>query len=93
LLARLTLLPYAVSSLRLLRRRGLHEAGDVREAAVAAARAAGLDGRRARVEADDARPAVDRHFRFVTMFKRFGPQAGFCGGLDYFRALQRVTKY
>jgi hypothetical protein len=36
----------------------LYEAGDVREAAVAAARAAGLDGRRARVEADDARSAV-----------------------------------
>ena len=62
LLARLALLPYAVSSLRLLRRRGSHEAGDVRQPAVAAARAAGLDGRRARVEADDARSAVGRHF-------------------------------
>jgi hypothetical protein len=42
----------------------LHEAGDVREPAVAAARAAGLDGRRARVEADDARFPVGRHFPF-----------------------------
>ena len=33
----------------------------MREAAVAAARAAGLDGRRARVEADDARSPVGRH--------------------------------
>jgi hypothetical protein len=64
LLARLAPSPYAVSSLRLLRRRGSHEAGDVRESAVAAARAAGLDGRRARVEADDARRSpVGRHFR------------------------------
>ena len=36
----------------------------MREAAVAAARAAGLDGKRARVEADDsdARSAVGRHY-------------------------------
>jgi hypothetical protein len=61
LLARLALLPYAVSSLRLLRRRGQHEAGDVRQPAVTAARAAGLDGLRARVEADDARTPVGRH--------------------------------
>jgi hypothetical protein len=64
LLARLALSPHAVSSLSLLRRRGFHKAGDVRQPAVAAARAAGLDGRRARVEADDARSAVGRHFRF-----------------------------
>jgi hypothetical protein len=36
----------------------------VRQPAVAAARAAGLDGRRARVEADDARSPVGGHFRF-----------------------------
>ena len=61
LLARLAFSPYVISSLRLLRRRGLHEAGDVREPAVAAARAR-LDGRRAGVEADDARFPVGRHF-------------------------------
>jgi hypothetical protein len=65
LLARLALSPYVTSSVRLLRRRGSHEAGDVRQAAVAAARAAGLDGRRARVEADDARFTVG-HFPFVS---------------------------
>jgi hypothetical protein len=34
----------------------------VRQPAVATARAAGLDGRRARVEADDAHSPVRRHF-------------------------------
>jgi hypothetical protein len=63
LLARLALLPYVASSLRLLQRRGSHEAGDVREPGVAAARAAGLDGRRARVEADD--PPTGAFFFFV----------------------------
>ena len=62
LLARLTLMPDVPSSLRLLRLRSSHEAGDVRQPAVAAARTAGgLDGRRARVEADDARSAVGGH--------------------------------
>ncbi len=45
------------------RRRGSHaEAGDVRQPAVAAASAAGLDGRRAGAEANDARFLGSRHF-------------------------------
>ncbi len=61
LLARFALPPYLRSSERLLRRRQLDEAVDVRQPAVAAASAAGLDGRRARVQADDARSSVGRH--------------------------------
>jgi hypothetical protein len=62
LLARLALPPYLVSSVRLLRDRRFDEAADVRQPAVAAARAAGLDRRRARVVAYDARSVIGRHF-------------------------------
>jgi hypothetical protein len=57
--------------LRLLRRSQLDEALNVRQPAVAAARAARLDRRRARVEADDARFVAGRHS---------GSRAGFGGG-------------
>ncbi len=74
-----------VSSLRLLRRRGSHEAGDVRQPAVAAARAAGLDGRpRARVEADDAersaRPSRPSPATAVAIFARLSHGHGGLGG-------------
>ncbi len=73
----------ATSALRLRRTQRTHWcddalAGDVRQPAVAAARAAGLDGRRARVEADDARSPVGRHHFPRSKFKTVG-----WDGLEY----------
>ena len=52
--ARLARRQRRVASVRLLRHGLLDEAADVRQAAVRSTRAAGLDRRRVRVEADDA---------------------------------------